>query len=322
MEPDDLLAHQVQICGPIFSIQAVVVGIEAQLGNVVGQGVQPNVYHVLFVKGDGNAPLEAGAGYAKILQAGKQEVLQHLVGAAHRLDEFRMGLDVLNEPVRILGKPEEIAFLLNLFHRPAAIRAAAVHQLALQPEAFAGGAIQALIAGFINIPLVVELLEDLLHRLNMVIVGGAHEAVVGDVHQLPQGLEGGHDIIHILLGGHALFLGLALDLLAMLVRAGEEIHVIPGHALIPGDGVRGHGAVGMADVQLIAGVVDGRGNIVGFLLSHGYRFLFHLFFSNHSPGPGPAAVRLPCGQGLVFPGKQPEKPIPVYQTRIGFSTVL
>lgn len=70
------------------------------------------------------------------------------------------------------------------------------------------------------------------------------------------------------------------------------------------------------------GLVDGRGNIVGFLLSHGYRFLFHLFFSNHSPGPGPAAVRLPCGQGLVFPGKQPEKPIPVYQTRMGFSTVL
>ena len=102
----------------------------------------------------------------------------------------------------------------------------------------------------------------------MIVVGGANKAVVGDVHQLPQVLKGGNDVIHILLGGYALIPGLALYLLTMLIGAGEEVNVIAGHALIPGDGVRRNGGIAVAYVQLVAGVINRRGDVECLLLAH------------------------------------------------------
>ena len=105
----------------------------------------------------------------------------------------------------------------------------------------------------------------------MVIVGGADEAVVGDVHQLPQvqdALGALHDVVQELLGGLSGGLGLVLDLLAVLVGARQEQHVAAGEPLIAGHGIGGHGAVGVADVQLVRGVVNGCGDIE-FLLFHG-----------------------------------------------------
>ena len=105
----------------------------------------------------------------------------------------------------------------------------------------------------------------------MVVVGGADEPVVGDVHQLPQVEHAPgalHDVVDKLLGGYAGLLGLVLDLLAVLVGAGEEHDLTAPQALVAGHGVGGHSAVGVADVQLIAGVVDGGGDIKS-LLFHG-----------------------------------------------------
>ena len=108
----------------------------------------------------------------------------------------------------------------------------------------------------------------------MVVVGGADEAVIGDVHQLPQVLDPLgtlHDAVHELLGGDAGLFGLVLDLLAVLVGAGEEHHVLALEPVIAGDGVRGHSAVGVADVQLVGGIVNGGGDIK-LLLFHGDLF--------------------------------------------------
>ncbi len=104
----------------------------------------------------------------------------------------------------------------------------------------------------------------------MVVVGGADEAVVGDVHELPQVQHAPgtlHDVVHKLLGGDAGLLGLVLDLLAVLVGAGEEHDLLALEPVVAGDGVGGYGAVGMADVELIRGVVDGGGEIE--LILHG-----------------------------------------------------
>ena len=43
-------------------------------------------------------------------------------------------------------------------------------------------------------------------------------------------------------------LRLFLNLLAVLVRAGEEHHVVPLNPFIPRHGIRHHGAVSVADV--------------------------------------------------------------------------
>ncbi len=100
----------------------------------------------------------------------------------------------------------------------------------------------------------------------MVVVGGADEAVVGDVHELPQvedAAGAGDDAVYELLGGDAGGFGLFFDLLAVLVGAGEEHDVIACQPLVAGDGVGGDGAVGVADVELVGGVVDGGGDVEG-----------------------------------------------------------
>ena len=88
----------------------------------------------------------------------------------------------------------------------------------------------------------------------MIAICGADESVIGDVHQLPQILDALlplHDVVHKLLGGDAGFFGAGLNLLAVFVGSGEEAHIIALEPLIPGHGVGGYGAVGVADVELI-----------------------------------------------------------------------
>lgn len=103
----------------------------------------------------------------------------------------------------------------------------------------------------------------------MVVVGRADEAVIADVHQLPQILDALgalHDVINKLLRGDAGLLGLQLDLLAVLIGTGQELDIVALQALVAGHGIGRHSAVGMADMQLIAGVIDRRSDVEFFLI--------------------------------------------------------
>ena len=227
------------------------------------------------VKVHGDAPLEAGAGDAEVLEAGFDEVVDHLVDAGGGLEEGA-GLQELLHGFGVLGKTEEIGLLLGVMDGAAAVRAAAVNQLALGPEALAGGAVLALVGALVDIPVVVHLAEDALDGRHVVVVGRADEAVIGDVHELPQVQDAAgalDDLIHEGLGRDAGFLRFLLDLLAMLVRAGEEHHIEAAQPLVAGDGVGGDGAVGVADVKFVRGVVDRRGDEEGFF-RHGYVYSF------------------------------------------------
>ena len=270
VEPDDLLAHKVDVGGPILVVVVIPVVHKAQGGGVVEQSVHPDVYHMARVKVHGNAPGEAGAADAQVLQARLDEVVDHLVDPGAGLQEVGV-LQQVPDPVGILGQAEEIGLLLGVHDLAAAVGALAVHQLALGPEALAGLAVFALVGALVDVALFVHLAEDLLDGGTVVIVGGADEAVVGDVHQLPQvqdALGALHDVVQELLGGLSGGLGLVLDLLAVLVGARQEQHVAAGEPLVAGHGVGGHGAVGVADVQLVGGVING-GRDVEFLLFHG-----------------------------------------------------
>jgi len=270
VEADDLLAHDVIVRGPVLVVIVVLIVAEAQGGAVVEQGVHPHIDHMARVKVHGNAPGEAGAADAQILKTGLNEVIHHLVHAAAGLEEVRILQQVLH-PVCVFAQAEEVCLLLGVVDLPAAVGALAVHQLALGPEGLAGGAVFALVGALVDVALVVHLLENLLDALHMVVVGGADEPVVGDVHQLPQVLHAPvslYDVVHELLGSDAGLPGLGLDLLAVLVRAGEEHDVLAPQAVIPGQRVRGHRTVGVADVELVRGIVDGRCDIE-FFLFHG-----------------------------------------------------
>ena len=265
VEADDLLADEVDVRRPVLLKQRIVVRAVAQRVDVVGQRVHPDVNGVLRVKIDRNAPLERRAGDAQILQARNQEVVEHLCGAGRRLDEVRMRLDVVDQPVLILREAEEVAFLARLFHRASAVRTAAVLELKLRPEGLAGRTVPALVFALVDVALIVELLENLLYGLHVALVGRADEVVVLDVHQLPELLDAVHDMIDVRLRRHAGIARLALDLLPMLIRAGQEKHVVAGLLLEAGHGVRRGRAVAVADMQVVAGVVDWRCDVkLGF----------------------------------------------------------
>ncbi len=264
MEPDNLLAHKVDIRRPELTEIMVPVVFKAQGGHVVEQGIDPHIDHMAGVKVHGHAPGEAGPGHAQVFQTGLNEVVDHLVDTAARLQEIRV-FQQIPHPVGILRKPEEIGFLFRVLHLPAAVRALAVHQLALRPEGLAGLAVLALIGALVDVAVVVHLPENSLDGRHMIVVGGTDEPVVGNVHQLPQiqhTLLPSDNVVHKLLRGNAGLLGLVLNLLAVLIGAGEEHHVVALEPLEPSHGVGCHGAVGVADVQLGGRVINGGGNIV------------------------------------------------------------
>ena len=87
-------------------------------------------------------------------------------------------------------------------------------------------------------------------------LGGADVVVVGDAHAVPEVAEAGGDLVGELLRGDAGGGGGALDLLAVLVGAGEEEGVVAEQAVAAGDDVGRDGGVGVADVRARVDVVD------------------------------------------------------------------
>ena len=169
---------------------------------------------------------------------------------------------MVDEPLGVLAHLEEVGLLGVLMGLPAAVGTLAVYQLALGQKGLALVAVEAFIGALVDVPLVVELLEYLLDLFYVVVVGGADEVVVAEVHQVELLLHKGCGPVHILLGGEARGLGLLLVLLAVLVGAGLEIYVVALHTLEAGDAV-GKDRVGhVADMGLARGVGYGRCDII------------------------------------------------------------
>ena len=230
---------------------------------------------MLIIKVHGHAPGEAGAGDAEVLKTGLDEVVHHLVHAGGGLEEIRI-LQQMLYPLGVLTQAEEIGFLLRIHDLAAAVGTLAVLELALRPERLAGLTVLALIGAFINVTLVIHLAEDLLDGLHMIVVRSADKAVVTDVHQLPEvedALFTLDNVVHEFLGRHAGGLGLVLDLLTVLVRSREEHDIVAREPLIARHGIRRHGAVAVADVELVRGIVDGGGDIECLFL-HGMLSFF------------------------------------------------
>ena len=258
VEADDLLADEMHVGRPVFFIVVVAVIHEAERRGIVEQRVDPDIDHVTRIEIDRNAPCEARARDAEILQTGIDEIVDHLIDAAARLEVIRLQQQLAHR-LGIFRQSEEIGLLLSGLACAAAVGAFTVLELTLRPEGLARRAVHALIGALVNIAVFVHFLEDLLDRRDVIVIRGADEAVVGDVHQLPEiqhALFADDDVVDILLRGDPGGLRLVLDLLAVLVRSGQEHDVIAAQALIARHGVRRDGAIGVANVQPLGRVIN------------------------------------------------------------------
>ena len=84
----------------------------------------------------------------------------------------------------------------------------------------------------------------------MILIGGTDEFIIGSVHKIPDPFDLGRHVIDKLFRSDAGFLGLQLDLLAVLVGSGLEKHIIALLSLETGDAVCENDLVGVSDMRL------------------------------------------------------------------------
>ena len=225
---------------------------------------------MLFVKGDGNAPVKRRSGYAQIFQPGTQEIVQHFLLAGNGLYKIRMAFNMLDQPFLIFRETKEIAFLLLcMLHRSAAVRAFSAIQLRFSPKSFARRTVPAFIFAFINISLIVQLLEDLLNGCDVAFIRSPNKAVVGYAQDFPQFLDSRYDPVDVLFRRNSVFLRLPLNLEAVLVGACKKHDVIALKPSVPGLGVGRNRCIRMSDMKIVAGIINRSRNIIcGLLHAH------------------------------------------------------
>ena len=277
MEADNILSDQMQVCRPVLleQIAGLSVTVITDSGDVVGQCVEPHVHHMLRIKIHRDSPLKGGTGYTEILQARKQKIIHHLIFPGHRLNEFRMAVDMIYQAVRILAHTEEIRLFLRRLHLTAAVRTLTIHQLGRSPEGFAGSTVQSLIGALVNIALVIELLENLLYLLLMVVIRRADKFIIRSIHQIPDTFDFPRYLIHKFLGRHPRFLSFQLYLLSMLVGSCLKEHIISLHSPEPRNRVRQYDLIGISDMRLARSIGNRRRHIK-LLFFHPYFPFFSL----------------------------------------------
>ena len=261
METHDFLSHYVHIARPILFEFFRFFAAVAERGYIVGQRVNPHVYHVLGVERNFYTPIERRARDREVAQPLVDKVVYHFLDARIGLQEIGL-CEQLFYAVGILAQTEEIAFLFGIAHLAPAVGALAVHELALRPERFARLAILARIFGFVNIALFIQLGKQLGDRLFVVGVGRADKPVVADIHARPQRLNALGKPVHKRLGRRAALRRRTLHLLSVLVSARQIVHVVAVHALKARERVAAYGRIAMPYMQAAARIVYGRGNVI------------------------------------------------------------
>ena len=184
MEPDNFLSYQMNIGRPEL-IEFFLIIQKANWRQIVGQGIKPYINNMLLINRHRNAPIKGSTGNTQVIQPLLDEVY-HFIATRYRLNEVRVILNVFQNTVSIFGHLEEISFFSNFLYRTTTIRTTTILiQLQLCPETFTRRAIKSLIGPLVNIPLVINPAENLLHYLLMTLLGGTEKIVIGNIQHIP-----------------------------------------------------------------------------------------------------------------------------------------
>ena len=97
--------------------------------------------------------------------------------------------------------------------------------------------------------LIPEPLKDGAHAALVALIGRRRPAIVFDAERFPQRKELRGDAIHELLGRDALLFRGLLDLLPVLIDAGEEEHILALEPMIARDDIGEHLLIGVPDMR-------------------------------------------------------------------------
>ena len=180
-----------------------------------------------------------------------------VVELEQRLLEFGQ----LEEPVLLPARTLDGALAVGA-HEDAVL---VLFQIAFGVVGFLVHAVPALVGTLVAVALVVEVLPELPHGARVARLGRAHEVGVGDVKQVPYVAERRLHRVAPFLRGHPLAGRRVGHLLAVLVHAGDERHVVAVHALVAGNRVGRDRRVGGAQMRGGIHVIDRGGERIGSL---------------------------------------------------------
>jgi hypothetical protein len=230
---------------------------------IVQQRVKPDVGDIVRVKGQRDAPLQprARAGHTEVIQGLLQE-FQHLLLPVSRKNKVRVLPQIIHQPVLILPQFEKIVRLRDFRDRTKNLRPGTIRvAVLLLQELLLAGAVETLVFGLVDFPLVKELLEHLGDDPPVTGFGRADEIVIGDVELGEQRAELRANLIDILLRWDAPLLRTLLHFLAVLINPGQEMHPVAHQAAEAGNDVRQHYFIGVAQVRRTVHVVDRGGDV-------------------------------------------------------------
>src|SRR5690606_5743392 len=134
-------------------------------------------------------------------------------------------------------------------------------QVGFRVVRLAVGAVEPPVDALVDVALVVQLLEDVLHPLLVPFLGGADEVVVADVEGLPKFLDPRDDLVDVLERLLARLAGRPLHVEPVLIGARQKPRVVAPQAVIARQRVGGHRRIRVPDVQLVVGIIDGRRDV-------------------------------------------------------------
>ncbi len=185
VETNHVLADQMDRRRPKFAPQLGVVGI-AEAGDVVGQRIEPHVHHVPGVRAVAarhrNAPVEAGARDAEVLEAALDEA-EDFIAAAVGLDELGVCGIMVEQPLLVVRQSEKPAGFLGPFDRSAVRRQffapLPVDQLRFLVKGFVANRIKAGVAVEVEVPLLRHCGPDRLAGAIMIVLRRPDKTIIG-----------------------------------------------------------------------------------------------------------------------------------------------
>ena len=131
-----------------------------------------------------------------------------------------------------------------------------VVELLLGVEGLAARAVPAFVLRGVEVPGRLNARDDRFHALAVPRLGGADEIVVPDLELLPELVVAPHDAVGQRDRRRSLGRGRFLDVLAVLVGAGQVARVLPSQAVEARGDVADDGRVDVPDVRQVVDVVD------------------------------------------------------------------
>ena len=159
-------------------------------------------------------------------------------------------------------QPEEPVALLDPLRLRVVLGALAVDEIGLGLERLAADAVQPGVHVLVDVPVVVQLLQEPLHEALVLLVARADEEVVRRIEALRELTPDDRDLVGVLLRRQALLRCDARHLRGVLVDPGQEERFDATLALVAGQDVRRDRRVRMPDVRGRVHVVDRCGDVV------------------------------------------------------------